>query len=59
MTGGWNATVAQSGNAVTAVNVNYNGSIAPGASATFGFQGTWSANDSSPTAFFLNGAACD
>jgi cellulase/cellobiase CelA1 len=59
VTSGWNATVSQSGNAVTAVNANYNGSIAPGADATFGFQGTWSANDSSPTAFSLNGTACD
>ena len=58
VTNGWSATVTQSGTSVTAVNASYNGSIAPGANATFGFQGTWAANDSSPTAFTLNGTAC-
>jgi lysophospholipase L1-like esterase len=33
----WNATVAQSGAAVTARNVNWNGALAPGNSTTFGF----------------------
>ena len=32
----WNATVTQSGAAVTAVNAPYNGSLAPGASTTWG-----------------------
>jgi len=59
VTNAWNGTVTQSGTTVTAVNAGYNGSIAPGAATTFGFQGTWSANDSAPTAFTLNGAACD
>jgi hypothetical protein len=58
VTNAWNATVTQSGAAVTATNVSYNGNIAPGANATFGFQGTWTANDASPTAFTLNGSAC-
>ncbi|MBO4273635.1 cellulose binding domain-containing protein [Microbispora triticiradicis] len=35
----WNATVSQSGAAVTAKNVNYNGSLAAGASTSFGFTG--------------------
>ena len=26
--------------------------------AQFGFQGTWTANDTSPTAFALNGTSC-
>jgi len=43
---------------VTATNAGYNGNIPPGANATFGFQGTWAANDASPTAFTLNGTAC-
>jgi hypothetical protein len=43
---------------VTATNVSYNGSIAPGGNVQFGFQGTWTSNDTSPTAFALNGAAC-
>jgi len=32
----WNATVTQSGAAVTATNVSYNGSLSPGGSTTFG-----------------------
>ncbi len=58
ITNAWNATVTQSGTAVTATNAGYNGTIAPGANVTMGFQGTWSGNDSAPTAFRLNGAAC-
>jgi hypothetical protein len=59
VTSAWNGKVSQSGTAVTAADAGYNGGISPGASASFGFQGTWTANDSSPTAFTLNGAACD
>ncbi|GAA0383289.1 ricin-type beta-trefoil lectin domain protein [Microbispora corallina] len=36
----WNGTVSQSGASVTVKNVSYNGSLAPGASTTFGFTGT-------------------
>ncbi|RYY73115.1 MAG: hypothetical protein EOO52_19645 [Gammaproteobacteria bacterium] len=38
-TGGWNATFGGSGYQVTASNVNWNGSLAPGQSASFGLQG--------------------
>jgi hypothetical protein len=58
ITSAWNATVTQSGQAVTAANLSYNATIAPGGSTSFGFQGTWTANDSSPTSFTVNGAAC-
>jgi predicted carbohydrate-binding protein with CBM5 and CBM33 domain len=34
---GWNATVTSSGNTVTARNATYNGSVAAGASTSFGF----------------------
>jgi hypothetical protein len=54
----WNAAVSQSGGNVTATNLSYNRVIAPGASTSFGFQGTWHSTDASPTAFTLNGAAC-
>jgi lysophospholipase L1-like esterase len=37
----WNATVTQSGAAVTARNVTYNGVLAPGASTSFGFLAGW------------------
>jgi hypothetical protein len=58
VTNAWNATVTQSGAAVTARNVGYNGTIAPNANASFGFQGTYGGSNSSPTAFGLNGSAC-
>ena len=36
ITSSWNATVSQSGQQVSAVNASYNGSVAAGASTTFG-----------------------
>jgi mannan endo-1,4-beta-mannosidase len=44
----WNATVTSSGSAVTAKNVSYNGSIAAGASTTFGFLGSSGATNAVP-----------
>jgi hypothetical protein len=41
----WNATVTQSGSSVTAKSLSYNGSIPPGGSTTFGFQGTYSGSN--------------
>lgn len=58
VTSAWNATVTQSGAAVTAKNMSYNAAISPGGTATFGFQGTWTSNDAVPTSFAVNGAAC-
>jgi cellulase/cellobiase CelA1 len=55
VTNTWNATVIQTG---TATIATYNGTIAPGGNAQFGFQGTWNANDTSPSTFTLNGNAC-
>jgi len=54
----WNATATQSGAKVTAVNVGYNGTVAAGASTSFGFQGSWSSSSAAPTAFTVNGTAC-
>ena len=54
----WNATVTQNGTSVTATNLGYNASIAPGGSQSFGFQGTWTLGNASPTSFFLNGSLC-
>ena len=58
VTSAWNATVGQTGTSVTATDAGYNGNIPPGADATFGFQGTWTTDDSSPTAFTVNGSTC-
>ena len=46
----WNATVSQSGAAVTARNVGWNGGLAPGASATFGFLASWNGTNAAPAA---------
>jgi len=48
--------VTQSGTAVTAVNVSYNGSLATGGSASFGFNGGWTSSNPVPGSFTLNGA---
>ncbi|MGW3892023.1 GH12 family glycosyl hydrolase domain-containing protein [Micromonospora chokoriensis] len=58
VTNAWNATVSQSGSAVTARNVGHNGSIAPGGTASFGYQGSLNGAYSSPSSFSLNGATC-
>lgn len=58
VTSAWSATVTQSGSQVTAGNVAWNGSLASGASTSFGFQGTYSGTNATPTAFTFNGVAC-
>ncbi|WP_431973751.1 non-reducing end alpha-L-arabinofuranosidase family hydrolase [Micromonospora haikouensis] len=59
VTQAWNATVTQSGTAVTAKNVSYNGAIATNASVSFGFNGSWSGSNPVPTSFALNGVTCN
>jgi endoglucanase len=54
----WNATVTQTGSAVTARDAGWNGTLAPGASASFGFQAAYSGGNTAPTQFTVNGAAC-
>ncbi|WP_433187357.1 cellulose-binding domain-containing protein [Actinoallomurus sp. CA-150999] len=55
----WNAQVSQSGSAVTASNVSWNGSLATGADTSFGFNGTWNnTSNDVPTGFTLNGVTC-
>jgi Cellulose binding domain len=58
ITNAWNATVTQNGSSVTAANVSYNATIPAGGSQSFGFQGTWTSSDASPTSFSVNGTAC-
>ncbi|NNJ61673.1 MAG: beta-glucosidase [Dactylosporangium sp.] len=58
VTSAWSAVVTQSGTAVTATNAAWNGTIAAGGSASFGFQGTYDGTNTAPTAFALNGTAC-
>ncbi len=58
ITGRWNATVLQNQQNITATPVAHNAVIAPSATVSFGFQGTYSGANASPAAFTLNGAAC-
>ncbi|MFD7992283.1 glycoside hydrolase family 6 protein [Streptomyces mexicanus] len=59
VTSGWNARITQSGADVTATNESYNGSLATGASASFGFQGTYSGTNAVPATFTLDGVTCN
>jgi len=54
----WNGSYTQSGEAVRVTNASYNAAIPPGGTATVGFTGTFTSNDTSPSAFTLNGAPC-
>ncbi|MGW5466866.1 cellulose binding domain-containing protein [Streptomyces chartreusis] len=54
----WNAEYTQSGSAVTARNVGWNGGVAAGSSVSFGFTGSWSGTNSRPAAFKLGDQTC-
>jgi hypothetical protein len=56
---GWNGTWSQSGKDVTITNAGWNGTLATGASTSIGANFTYSASNTAPTAFTLNGTACD
>jgi endo-1,4-beta-xylanase len=59
ITSNFNGGFSQTGENATLTNASYNGSIAPGASITDGFQGSWTSSDASPTSFSINGSACN
>lgn len=52
----WDALMTTSGQQVSATNRNYNGTVAPGASVTFGFIVT--GGSGTPAGCTLNGASC-
>ncbi|MEU4267202.1 glycoside hydrolase family 18 chitinase [Streptomyces sp. NPDC026092] len=56
VTSAWDATVTSSGTHWTAKNVGWNGTLAPGASISFGFNGTGSG---APSGCKVNGGSCD
>ena len=56
VTSAWDADVTNSANHWTAKNKSYNGTIAAGASVSFGFNG---AGSGSPSNCLLNGGSCD
>ena len=45
----WNGSYTQSGGNVTVTNESYNGRLAPGASTTLGFNGTYSGSNTAPS----------
>ncbi|MFF9343186.1 MULTISPECIES: glycosyl hydrolase family 18 protein [unclassified Streptomyces] len=56
VTSAWDATVTNSGDHWTAKNVGWNGTLAPGASVSFGYNGSGSG---APSGCKINGASCD
>jgi len=58
ITGGWSATYSPTSGNVTATNVSYNGTLAPGASTSIGFQANHTGNTAAPSSFTLNGTTC-
>ncbi|MGW3627401.1 glycosyl hydrolase family 18 protein [Streptomyces sp. NPDC000880] len=56
VTSAWDADVTSSGTHWTAKNKSYNGTLAAGASVSFGFNGT---GTGAPSGCKLNGASCD
>jgi hypothetical protein len=55
---GWSATFAQTGAAVTATSLGYNGHVDTGATTSFGFNGTKGAANRPPADFTVNGSSC-
>ncbi|WP_433720949.1 non-reducing end alpha-L-arabinofuranosidase family hydrolase [Actinoplanes sp. CA-051413] len=58
VTQAWNTTLTQSGAAVTAKNVSYNGSVATNGTVSFGFNGASTGSNPVPASFALNGVTC-
>ncbi|MET9151955.1 glycoside hydrolase family 18 chitinase [Streptomyces griseoflavus] len=56
VTSAWDATVTNSGDHWSAKNLGWNGTLAPGASISFGFNGSGSG---APSGCKLNGGSCD
>ncbi|MFJ7773987.1 glycosyl hydrolase family 18 protein [Streptomyces yangpuensis] len=56
VTSAWDATVTSSGTHWTAKNLGWNGTLAPGATASFGFNGS---GPGAPGGCKINGASCD
>jgi cellulose 1,4-beta-cellobiosidase len=56
---GWSGNWTQSGANVTVTNASWNGSLATGASTQIGANFGYSGTNTAPTAFTLNGVACN
>ncbi|USQ86756.1 PHB depolymerase family esterase [Streptomyces phaeoluteigriseus] len=58
VTNGWGATYTPAAGTVTATNASYNGTIAPNASVTLGYQASHTGDSRAPSSFTLNGTQC-
>jgi len=58
VTTGWSATWTQQGAAVSATNLSWNATLAPNATISIGFNGSYTGTNPAPTAFTLNNVAC-
>src|SRR5690242_6906692 len=58
LTDAWNGVMTRAGTHYTVRNESWNGTIAPGASVTVGFDGTYSGAKTDPTGCLVNGASC-
>ncbi|MBM2618336.1 endo-1,4-beta-xylanase [Actinoplanes sp. LDG1-06] len=54
----WNGSVTESNGLIAVTNAAWNGSLAPGASASFGFLGSWNGTNPAPTSYSLKGTGC-
>ncbi len=59
ITSAWNAQITQAGGAVRASSLSYNAVLGTGATASFGFQGSYSGSNDTPANFAVNGVACN
>ena len=59
LTQGWSGNWTQSGPNVTVTNASWNGSLATGGSTQIGANFSYSGTNTAPTAFTLNGVACN
>jgi predicted alpha/beta-hydrolase family hydrolase len=54
----WNGSPSQSGAQVSVTNASWNGVVATGGTASFGFNATSGTSSATPSAFTLDGVAC-
>jgi hypothetical protein len=59
LTSGWSGNWTQSGKNVTVTNASWNGALATGASTQIGANFNYSGTNTAPTAFTINGTACN
>jgi endoglucanase len=59
ITSGWNGNWSQSGKNITVTNASWNGSLGTGGSTSIGANFSYTGTNTAPTAFTLNGVACN